>query len=172
MIQHEHKLQQAVHAYLVRALPSDAMHWGMDSAGKRSRNAQVRMKERGMIAGIHDMAVVYAGRLITIELKALNNRNGMSDGQRAFGDRLKQCGADWFEARCIEDVEIGLRVRGVPLRATALTAAERDALLATPKAPRKSKPRTVKPSVSRVRRVQAIMDGLHAREPLWTGVKR
>lgn len=167
----EHAFQSAAYAFLRRALPADALVWSTDHAGKRSIAAGARMKQRGIIPGISDMFVFWRGMLVALELKA--GRNSATEAQDVFGSAITDNGGHYYVVNSLEMIECVLRDVGFELRATTLTAVERDARLAAPKAPRKpAKPRAVKPSVSRVRRVQAIMDGLHAREPLFTGVKR
>lgn len=166
----EHQFQCAAYAYLRKALPADALVWSTDHAGKRSPAAGARMKQRGIIPGISDMFIFWRGTLVALELKA--GRNAATEAQDVFGSTITDNGGHYCVVNSLEQIECVLRDVGFPLRATTLTAAERDALLAAPKAPRKSKPRAQKPSVSRVRRVQRIMDGLHVREEVFTGVKR
>ncbi|CAB4166628.1 hypothetical protein UFOVP853_45 [uncultured Caudovirales phage] len=150
----EHHLQTAAYAYLRKALPPEAMVWSTDHAGKRSVAAGARMKQRGIIPGISDMFVFHKRLLIGLELKA--GSNGATDAQNAFGGGVVENGGLFAVVRSLEEIERTLRQAGIPLRATMLTAVERDALLAAPTAPRESKPRTQKPSAARVRKVQAV----------------
>lgn len=151
----EHQLQTAAYAYLRKALPPEALVWSTDHAGKRSVAAGARMKQRGIIPGISDMFVFWRGTLVALELKS--GRNGATDAQDVFGHAVMDNGGRYYVVNSLEHIEAYLRHVGIPLRATMLTAVERDALLAAPKAPRKSKPRVQKPSAARVRKVQAVM---------------
>lgn len=169
MIQHEWNFQKAAFVYLQKALPPHALVWGSDSAGKKTRWQRIGEARRGIKAGIHDLFAWCDGKLMTFELK--QGRNTATDNQENFARGVVRNGGRSFVCWTLEDIEAGLIACGFKPRAH-LTAAERDARLAAPKSPRKYKPRTVKPAASRVRRVQAIMDGLHAREELFTGVKR
>lgn len=154
-MQREWRFQTAAYAYLRKALPADALVWGTDHAGKRSPAAGARMKQRGIIPGIPDLFIFYKRTLIGLELKA--GRNTATDAQQAFGASIVENGGAFSVVTTIEQIEALLRHMHIPLRATTLTAAERDAFLSMERAPSKSKPRTEKPSRARVARVQAVI---------------
>lgn len=171
MSQREWQFQSAAYAYLRRALPEDALVWSTDHAGKRSPVAGMRMKQRGIIPGISDMFIFWRGTLVALELKA--GRNAATEAQDVFGSTIMDNGGHYYVVNSLEMIEHCLRDVGFQLRATTLTAQERDARLAAPKpakAPRK--PRQVKPAASRVRRVQAIMSRYLPPEPVDTGAKK
>ena len=156
MQHHEHRLQTAVAVYLNLALPDDAVYSSIDHAGARSRIAQAILTNRGVKKGWPDLDLAWRGIPFKIELKHGNNQ--LTPDQEATFARLERAGVRCFVCRSVEDVEVVLRQIGVPLRATTLTAQERDARLAAKAAApkRASKPRREKPDARTVRRVERL----------------
>lgn len=113
----EHTLQKAIHRYLKLAVPKPCAIWAVDHAGKATMLQRVRLKDRGVAAGLHDHFILWGGHLITLEIKA--GSNGTTQGQNEFADAIIAAGGSCFVVRSIDDVEAALRASGVPLLASA-----------------------------------------------------
>lgn len=51
------------------------------------------MKKRGVLAGVHDIHMVWDNNFATLELKSPNRKNPkMSDSQQGFAEVLRRCG--------------------------------------------------------------------------------
>lgn len=153
----EWDFQAAAYAYLRKTLPVEALVWATDHAGARSPAQGARLKRRGIIPGIPDLFVWSNGRLIGLELKV--GTNTATEDQKLFGMALRHCiGGHWFMVRTLEDVEIAMLAAGIRLRATTLTAKQREdmryARAAMPQQPAKAP--TTKPSTNRIKRVEAV----------------
>jgi hypothetical protein len=153
----EHQFQQAAYVYLRAALPGAAI-WSTDHAGKRTPMAGARLKQRGVIPGISDMFVYWAGQLVALELKA--GKNDATEGQNSFGAMIRDNGGRFYVVWCIADIETALRGIGFPLRATTMTAQDRDMKLAAPSVKKASKPRAAKPAASKLRKWARIQSGM------------
>ena len=134
--------QEAVIKYLRHALPETALFSGVDHATKSASEGE-RKKKQGVIRGLPDVMIWWAGRFYGLELKA--GRNDATDEQKDVGAAIKRNGFQWDVFWCIEDIETWLRNLGVPLRATTMSAATADARIAAKAAaPRKpGKPRAM-----------------------------
>lgn len=112
---------------------------------------------------------------IRVELKAGSNKP--TDDQWEQGRQIQAAGHHWGWTNSVEGYGELLEGWGVPLAVNwRFQAQHYDGLIASKAAkeplPKRKAPPRQQPAAARVRRVQAIMDGLHAREPLFTGVKR
>lgn len=156
----EHRLQQAVHVYLTRALPPDAIHTSVDAGqGRMDPIAGAHRRERGCRAGWPDLQIIWRGQFHGIELKGPKGR--LSDNQVAVAEAIITAGGWWAECRSVEEVEATLRSWAIPLRATAWSGADVDARLAARDAAppaRKPSPRFAKPKpdAALIRRVEAV----------------
>jgi hypothetical protein len=112
----EETLHRAVWRYLQWALPADACAYHPANGGKRHPKAAARMAGLGVVPGVPDLAIVWQGRAIYIELKA--GKGTLSDAQRGMHRKLVYCGAEVITCRSLECVETSLRELGVPLQAT------------------------------------------------------
>ena len=148
----EHIFQKAVAKFLNHALPPDVWFTAIDHA-TRSAIEGSEKKARGVKRGLPDLLFKFHRRTVWIELKA--EKGVVSDEQEKVRDVLTRNGDDWHVARSIDDVEAILRSYDLPLKATAIGITDR--LQARLEMPRKvSKPRVAKPSLSRVRRTEAL----------------
>lgn len=118
--------QEAIYTYLCQALPTAAI-WGADVHGKLTPLARIRMKNRGIIAGIHDLFVFNDGVLVTLEIK---DKSGVRDSQADFARRIINNKGYSFVAHNTKEAEAACREAGLPLRATSMTTQERDEKLA------------------------------------------
>ena len=133
----EHAFQRSLIRYLRLAVPKPCVIFSVDHAAKASMLQRVRLKERGVISGIHDVFVLWGGHLMTMELKAASGRP--SDAQIAFKDDIVSAGGSSFLIRSIDEAETALRTVGVPLLASAQGRDEKlAAWQAKPKAKRKT----------------------------------
>jgi hypothetical protein len=118
----EDDLQRSVVQFLRVALPDDAIAYAVPNGGQRHSKAAARLVGLGVRAGIPDLAIVWRGHAIFVELKAAG-RTGRTGGslsavQRQMIDKLHVCGADVVVCKTLECVEGSLREMGVPLRAS------------------------------------------------------
>ncbi len=118
----EDQIQAAVCDYLDRALPDDAVYFAVPNGGHRHPAVAAKLKWTGTKAGVPDLAIVWRGRAIYIELKA--HGGTLSDAQKAMHDRLTLAGAVVLPiARSIDEVADFLVVLGMPLRDKGRVAA-------------------------------------------------
>ena len=113
--QDEEALHRAVVRYLQWALPADATFYHPANGGLRSKVTAARMVALGVRAGIPDLAIVWKGRALFIELKA--PRGQLSAHQKQMINKLIYCGAEVMCCRSVECVYGSLVELGVPLRA-------------------------------------------------------
>lgn len=111
----EDKLQRAIVEYLDWSLPDDAVVFAVPNGGKRHAREAARMKGLGVKAGIPDLCIVWRGKALFIEVKAI--RGVLAQEQRAMIHKLEYCGSLVWVARSVEQVELVLRDAGVPLLA-------------------------------------------------------
>lgn len=159
MNHHEWTFQRAAYVYLCAALPQGSEIQSNDAAGHTMKQRQMN-SARGIRKGWPDMVCVVAGfPEIYIECKAKGGALGPEQVRR--GENLRKLGRVWFVAQTLEQIEVELRTLGVPLRATALSAADRDERVAERLGkPRKvSKPQAVKPSRSQLAKVARARAG-------------
>jgi hypothetical protein len=113
----EDDLQRAVVQFLRVALPFDAVFYAVPNGGLRHSRAAARMVGLGLRSGIPDLAIVWRGHALFVELKTA--RGSLSPAQRQMHARLHVAGAEVMTCRSVECVENSLREIGVPLRATS-----------------------------------------------------
>lgn len=151
----EHKLQIALNAFLRLALPADAFLTSIDHARKQSAEAGMFQKMRGIRAGIPDMVIVYRGVAHWLEIKT--DMGVVSPAQKIVHEEIVRAGGRVAVVHSVTDVESVCRYWGIPLRATTLTAAERDARLANAgNSSKGARPRQAKPTLSQIRRAEAV----------------
>ena len=152
----EHRLQMAVAAFLSASLDIHT-YWTAVDAGQGAMNiraGQLR-KARGVKAGVPDVIVIHNGTFHGIELKTEKGRT--SDTQSHAHEQIRAAGGRVCVCRSVADVEVALRHWFVPLKATTLTAQERDARLAVPPKPAKvGKPRAAAPTRTQARRLAQL----------------
>jgi hypothetical protein len=124
----EQLVHQSIAAYLNVALPPDAWHAAIDSAGKASLAIAARLKARGGKRGTPDHVVLWQGQNLWLEVKSPVGR--VSYDQTEVSERIRAAGGKWAIVRSIIDVEAVMRQFGVPLRATTMTPYERDRRIA------------------------------------------
>lgn len=111
----EETLQRSVVKLLRHALPEGSIFFAVPNGGLRSRTEAIRFKSTGTLAGVPDLLVITAGRILGIELKSGNGR--LSDAQLYCHEQFRRAGADVFVCRSLEEVADALTAAGVPLRA-------------------------------------------------------
>jgi hypothetical protein len=112
-------LQVAFINWMRSALP-DVMVWHVYNENSSNAIQGKIKKDRGVLAGVHDNHLVWAGRnFATIELKSPNKRPSeakYSDKQQAFAERLDKAGFPHFCCQTGEQCEAAIRSLGlVPL---------------------------------------------------------
>lgn len=114
----EDDLQRAVVAFLLVALPENAVVFAVPNGGARGRAEAARLKGLGVTPGVSDLIIIWAGRVIGVELKA--PRGPWRRSQRDWAQEFGAAGGEYFLARSVEEVERILRGVGVPLRAKVM----------------------------------------------------
>lgn len=114
--QPEEALQLQVVRFLKLALGGNSEFFAVPNGGKRNFREAQRLKAAGVKAGAPDLFVFNDGRAVGIELKA--GKNGLTDVQADYHNRLRQARVPVSVCRSIGEVEAALRAAGVPLRAT------------------------------------------------------
>jgi hypothetical protein len=109
----EHKIQVAICAYLDFRLPPDATYWAVPNGGARTRitgkNGRTfslegkRLKDEGVKSGVSDLMILWAGRLICIEVKAAKGRQ--SENQKEWEQTAIACGAVYRVVKSLDDVK-------------------------------------------------------------------
>ena len=94
----EHKIQKAICEMLHYALPPDATFWAVPNGGSR-KGGEIegkRLKDEGVTAGVADLHILWAGRLICLEVKTPkgpHSKEGkQSDSQKEWQETVTQCG--------------------------------------------------------------------------------
>lgn len=114
----EHRLQMGVAEYLRAALPPEVWWSSIDMANAKDALTGAIRKARGAVAGIPDVLLCHAGKLIGIEIKTETGR--LSPAQIVQHQRMRVAGAAIYVVRNSYDVEAVLREEGIPVRARHL----------------------------------------------------
>lgn len=114
--QREWRAQEIDWAFLMKALPHDALARGIDQSGKRSKAANGARLRRGCLPGTPDTYIFWNNITLWLERKA--GSGGLGGGQDAFRDAVLANHGHWALVRSTEDVEAACRSAGIPLRAT------------------------------------------------------
>lgn len=118
----EDQVQASVVAWLDRVLPEDAVYFAVPNGGQRHPAVAAKLKWTGTRPGVPDLAIVWKGRAIFIELKAKGG--SLSPVQKIMQSRLVRAGAVVFDtARSVDEVEAFLTALGVPLKGKVREAA-------------------------------------------------
>ncbi len=125
------RVEQNFQRMLVKALrivlPQDAFVFAIPNGGWRSPVEAAILKGGGVIPGIPDLAVIHAGRIYFLELKAPKGR--LSANQRDTCNLLKIAGAHVAVVRTLDEALDALHRFGIPLRYQyAVRQAERAAV--------------------------------------------
>lgn len=118
----ERQVQVSVVQFLNRALPDDAVVYHPANGGHRHPAVAAKLKAEGVVSGVPDLALVWRGRAIFIELKARNGR--LKKSQIEMHKRLVLAGAVVLPiARSIDEVADFLETLGMPLKGKLRRAA-------------------------------------------------
>lgn len=121
MPDHESALQTEVVAYLRAALPSDATLWATLNERKVSKRLGAKLNRMGRRAGVSDLMVLHAGRLLCIELKTeldvlrQTQRGYASPAQKQFAEDIRRAGGLYAVCRGVDDVAGFLAQNAVPI---------------------------------------------------------
>ena len=113
--QEEMKLHKQVAQFLRWAVPADCVWYHVPNGGKRSKKVGGEMAAMGLKAGIPDLAFVYQGRALFIELKAPAGR--VSADQRQMFAKLERAGTHVEVCTTPEEVVAVLEGWGLRLQA-------------------------------------------------------
>jgi hypothetical protein len=158
----EHVLQTQIKAFVRESIEAPHSFQCFDRAANHSGRQHLWEKNRGIRAGQPDTLLLCDGRAIYCELKAPGNKP--SDAQLEMGREIEWAGGVWFWADSVVAYYLGMVAWRIPMRANAgLIADHREALFqsyllkgSVPKTRKASKPRVAKPSLSHVRRTEAL----------------
>lgn len=88
----EDLLQIAFFAWYPSALPT-VTAWHVRNQHSMDARQGAIMKKRGVLAGVHDVHLIWPGNYGTLELKSPTKKNAkMSDNQEGFAEAMKRCG--------------------------------------------------------------------------------
>jgi hypothetical protein len=164
-INREHILQVALVRFVRDAVSAPHEFLAFDRSKAAGQFSHMREKARGVRAGTPDTLLLVEGKApIFCELKAPGNKP--TEQQIDMGDRLMAVGCWWSWATSVGTYFEWIRSIGVELRANAeflamhadagvrskIAAAETKAGIA----PTSYKPREVKPTAARLRKVNAV----------------
>lgn len=161
----EHNLQVQVKKFVRDCVDSAvSVFMAFDRSRNHSGMQHLMEAQRGVQRGTPDTLLLVPGVPdVFCEIKA--GKNKPSDDQERLGRAIIATGRHWFWANSVTSYMRGLQGFGVPLRPNAALVAEHlDLLLAGREAKRKSaapktsvskKPRAPKPTLGRIRRVNA-----------------
>lgn len=110
----EEQLHRSVADFLRVALPDDAFATSVQPGGS-SLALNAKRKALGVVAGVPDFLVWFEGYGIGIELKV--GRGRVSPAQVATFARMRAAGVPVKICRSLDEVEIALRIFGIPLKA-------------------------------------------------------
>lgn len=110
----EGPIHKAVLAYLRAALPGAVIHHSPNELAMRGRGAArilSNQKLMGMLPGFPDFLVLYAGRIIGLEVKAKGN--SATDEQKAVGAAIIANGGLWAVVRSVDEAKARMVEWGV-----------------------------------------------------------
>jgi len=110
----EATMQAALIEELRLILPENAFVFAVPNGGSRNVVEAVNLKRQGVVAGVPDLIVVYAGRCFGLELKTAMGK--LSDNQRITFHKLTAAGMRVEVVRSREAAISMLREMGIPLR--------------------------------------------------------
>lgn len=114
----EADLQRDVVRLLRMSLPPGAiLHHSPNEQRAAGPEAQAILVGMGVHPGWADLVVLYAGRVVFLELKA---KAAVSPAQAEFRDAVRAQGHTWALARSCKDAVEALVVAGVPVRVRGL----------------------------------------------------
>ena len=119
----EADLQILVCQFLDVALPTCATYWASLNERNVSAATGRYLNTMGRKAGVADLLIVHAGRLIAIELKTeaskiyRTKRTNQTSNQKAWQGVIEAAGGFYAVCRSIDDVRGSLASFGVPMKA-------------------------------------------------------
>ena len=115
-IQRELPIQKAIMRYLDLALPESYRAFHPANGGARSARTAAMMKALGVKAGVADIVILRPGApAAMIEVKA--EKGSPSPAQKEWCGWAEKHGHPYAVCRSVDDVQVALRLWGVPLRA-------------------------------------------------------
>jgi len=137
MARPEHNLQMAAWVYAQHVLPPEADFASVETKlGRDDMVGAAMRKAAGVRKGQPDCQIIYKGRIVFVELKA---GSSVSDAQHKRHAELRRAGAEVYVIRTIASLRQVFLGMGIPLKFHALTAEQRDEMLAArAAAPRKA----------------------------------
>ena len=121
----EHSIQTGIVHYLHHALnglPATFFAVPNGSSRKKKKVGKTtisiegqRLKMEGVVAGVADLIVIYAGRVIGFEVKTKTGK--MSKSQKDWKPVFENAGGVYFVVRSIDDVCDALQSLQVPIKA-------------------------------------------------------
>ena len=101
--------------YLRLALPRSAVFWHTPNTFPTAKpQYHAKLKRLGRLAGVPDLLIIHAGRIIGLEVKATTGR--LSDSQKAFRPVFENAGGFYHIVRSIDDVRAVLDQHNITRR--------------------------------------------------------
>lgn len=98
----EHSLQILCMDYFRRALPRPCVIWFCPNGVALSRAWRFLAMRLGLLAGVHDVHLIWPGGFGTLEFKNPNGKASMTAGQEVFATDMMDCGHHWAEVTSLE----------------------------------------------------------------------
>jgi len=112
----EEPLHIAVADFLRAALPLDAVFHHSPNEGRHTKGYRARQLRKGMRPGWPDLEVLHDGSMLFFEAKT--PQGSLSVAQRRCHADIEAAGGFVTTVRSVDEVEMYLRMCGVPLRAS------------------------------------------------------
>lgn len=106
----EDKIQQQIIIYYrnyFQRLYKDCLIFSIPNGGLRDKRTAMLMKATGLTPGASDLIVIYFGRLLFVECKTATGIQ--SDEQKAFAQRVQDCGYQYYLVRSLDDFKLLLQ---------------------------------------------------------------
>jgi hypothetical protein len=114
----EEDFQRQVVQFLRVAAPERMFFFHVPNGGQRHSKVAAKLIGQGLRAGVPDLAVIWEGQVLFLELKTA--RGATSLVQRQVHKQLGLAGAWVWVCRTLDEVIEALTAFGIPLRARAL----------------------------------------------------
>lgn len=111
----ENQIQRAAVQWMQFALHPNVIYFAVPNGEHRNIVTASRLKGQGVMRGVADLILLYAGRALCLEMKAPDGRQ--SEPQRVFEAKCVFQGVPYEICRDLDDVIAACRRHGVPLRA-------------------------------------------------------
>ena len=106
----EDKIQQEIFRHYKNNFQikyKDCLIFSVPNGGLRDKRTAMLMKATGLTPGASDLIVIHFGRLLFVECKTATGIQ--SDDQKAFAQRVQDCGFAYHLVRSLDDFKLLLQ---------------------------------------------------------------